>query len=66
MRFVKPLDTELLHEIFQKYDKILTVEDSCLHGGFGSFIIEFMSDNNYKSDVLRLGIPDEFINHGTQ
>ena len=66
MRFVKPLDTVLLHEIFQKFDKILTVEDSCLHGGFGSAIIEFMSDNNYKSDVLRLGIPDEFINHGTQ
>ena len=66
MRFVKPLDTELLHEIFQKYDKIITVEDSCLQGGFGSAIIEFMSDNNYKSDMVRLGIPDEFINHGTQ
>ena len=66
MRFVKPLDGELLHQIFQKFDKIITVEDSCLHGGFGSAIIEFMSDNNYKSDVLRLGIPDAFINHGTQ
>ena len=66
MRFVKPLDIALLHEIFQKFDKIITVEDSCLQGGFGSAIIEFMSDNNYKSDVLRLGIPDKFINHGTQ
>ena len=66
MRFVKPLDIALLHEIFQKFEKIITVEDSCLQGGFGSAIIEFMTDNNYKSDVLRLGIPDKFINHGTQ
>ena len=66
MRFVKPLDTELLHTIFQKFDKIITIEDGCLQGGFGSAIVEFMTDNNYKSDVIRLGIPDEFINHGTQ
>jgi len=66
MRFVKPIDTDLLHTIFQKFDKIITIEDACLQGGFGSAIIEFMVDNNYKSEVVRLGIPDEFINHGTQ
>ena len=66
MRFVKPLDTELLHDIFQKFDKVITIEDGCLQGGFGSAVVEFMIDNNYKSEVIRLGIPDEFINHGTQ
>ena len=66
MRFVKPIDKELLHTIFQKFDKVITIEDGCLQGGFGSAVIEFMVDNNYKSEVLRLGVPDEFINHGTQ
>ena len=66
MRFVKPIDKDLLHTIFQKFDKIITIEDGCLQGGFGSAVIEFMADNKYKSEVVRLGIPDEFINHGTQ
>ena len=66
MRFVKPLDDELLHKIFQKFDKIITIEDGCLQGGFGSAVIEFMTDNNYTSEVVRLGVPDEFINHGSQ
>ena len=66
MRFVKPIDKELLHTIFQKFDKVITIEDGCLQGGFGSAVIEFMVDNNYKTEVLRLGVPDEFINHGTQ
>ena len=66
MRFVKPIDKELLHIIFQKFDKIITVEDGCLQGGFGSAVIEFMVDNNYKSEVVRLGMPDYFFNHGTQ
>ena len=66
MRFVKPIDKDLLHTIFQKFDKIITIEDGCLQGGFGSAVIEFMADNKYKSEVIRLGIPDEFINHGTQ
>ena len=66
MRFVKPLDQKLLHQIFQNFEKVITIEDGCLQGGFGSAIIEFMTDNNYKSDIVRLGIPDEFINHGTQ
>jgi len=66
MRFVKPLDENLLHTIFQKFDKVITVEDACLQGGFGSTVLEFMADNNYKAEIVRLGIPDKFINHGTQ
>jgi len=66
MRFVKPIDKDLLHIISQKFDKIITIEDGCLQGGFGSAVIEFMADNKYKSEIIRLGIPDEFINHGTQ
>ena len=66
MRFVKPLDGIMLHEIFSKFNKIITVEDGCLMGGFGSSIIEFMADNNYHAEVIRLGIPDKYINHGTQ
>jgi len=66
MRFVKPLDEKLLHQIFQNFQKVITIEDGCLQAGFGSAIIEFMTDNNYKLDIVRLGIPDEFINHGTQ
>jgi 1-deoxy-D-xylulose-5-phosphate synthase len=66
MRFVKPLDETLLHEVFSKFDKVITVEDGCLMGGFGSAIIEFMVDQNYTSKVIRLGIPDQYIHHGTQ
>tara|TARA_B100000902_G_scaffold399064_1_gene468225 strand:+ start:19736 stop:21658 length:1923 start_codon:yes stop_codon:yes gene_type:complete len=66
MRFVKPLDQDLLHDIFQNYNNIITIEDGCLLGGFGSAIIEFMSDNSYNAKVVRLGVPDKFINHGTQ
>ncbi len=66
MRFLKPLDEQLLHNIFQKYDKIITVEDGCITGGLGSAVIEFMSDHNYSAQIKRLGIPDRFIEHGTQ
>lgn len=66
MRFVKPLDEKLLHEVFKKYDRVITVEDGCLMGGFGSAIVEFMTDNGYTANIQRLGIPDEFIEHGTQ
>ena len=66
MRFVKPLDAVLLHEIFQKYDKVVTIEDGCLMGGFGSAILEFMNEHNYTATVKRLGIPDRFFEHGTQ
>ncbi len=66
LRFVKPLDEMLLHEVFTKFDKIITVEDGCLMGGFGSAVLEFMADRGYKAEVVRLGIPDEYIHHGTQ
>jgi 1-deoxy-D-xylulose-5-phosphate synthase len=66
MRFAKPLDESLLKEVFAKFDKIITIEDGCLMGGFGSAIVEFMSDNGYRATVKRLGIPDEIIEHGTQ
>jgi len=66
MRFVKPLDEELLHEVFSKFNKIITVEDGCIEGGMGSAILEFMADNNYHAQVVRLGIPDRVIEHGEQ
>ncbi len=66
MRFVKPLDEELLHEVFEKHSRIITVEDGCLMGGFGSAIVEFMTDHDYTAQVRRLGIPDSIIEHGTQ
>jgi 1-deoxy-D-xylulose-5-phosphate synthase len=66
MRFVKPLDEALLHEVFASYAKVLTVEDGCLQGGFGSAIIEFMVDHNYHAEVRRLGIPDRIVEHGEQ
>ena len=66
MRFAKPLDEALLHEVFQKFDKIVTVEDGCLMGGFGSAVLEFMGDNGYSASIKRLGIPDAIIEHGEQ
>jgi len=66
MRFVKPLDMALLHTIFKKFDKIITVEDGNIVGGFGSAILEFAQENNYQNKTIkRLGIPDQFIEHGT-
>lgn len=66
MRFVKPIDEELLHEVFTHYDRVITVEDGCIMGGMGSAVLEFMAENGYSARVKRLGIPDEFIDHGTQ
>ena len=66
LRFVKPLDAVLLHEVFTKFKKVITIEDGCLMGGFGSAIIEFMVDQKYNSEIVRLGIPDEYVHHGTQ
>ena len=66
MRFVKPLDATLLHEIFYEFKTIITVEDGCLQGGFGSAVAEFMIDNHYTAQIVRLGIPDRFIEHGEQ
>lgn len=66
MRFVKPIDEMMLHEVFGKFDKVITVEDGCLMGGFGSAVIEFMADQKYSAEIVRLGIPDKYIQHGTQ
>lgn len=66
MRFVKPLDEAMLHEVFQKFDKVVTVEDGCLQGGFGSAILEFMIEHGYTAKVKRLGIPDRIVEHGSQ
>ena len=66
MRFVKPLDEEMLHEIFSEYRKVLTVEDGCIHGGFGSAILEFMAVHSYHADIKLLGIPDRVVEHGEQ
>lgn len=66
MRFVKPIDETMLHEVFTKFDKVITVEDGCLMGGFGAAVIEFMADQKYSAEVVRLGIPDKYIQHGTQ
>ena len=65
MRFVKPLDEQLLHKILKKYKRIMTVEDGTVKGGFGSAILEFISEHKYKNEVELLGIPDEFIEHGS-
>ncbi len=65
MRFVKPLDEELLHDIFKSHEPIVTIEDGSLKGGFGSAILEFAALHNYKNNITLLGIPDNFIEHGT-
>jgi 1-deoxy-D-xylulose-5-phosphate synthase len=66
MRFAKPLDKNLLHTIFKKFNKIITLENGTITGGFGSAVLEFMSEHNYQAQLKRLGIPDRFIEHGTQ
>lgn len=66
MRFAKPIDEVLLHEVFSKFKHVITVEDGCIQGGMGSAVLEFMADNGYQAQVKRLGIPDAFIEHGTQ
>ncbi|MEM8845833.1 MAG: 1-deoxy-D-xylulose-5-phosphate synthase [Bacteroidota bacterium] len=65
MRFVKPLDSEMLLTIFEQYHHIITVEDGCQTGGFGSAILEFASDNGIQKTITTIGIPDRFIEHGT-
>ncbi len=65
IRFVKPIDEELLHEVFSKFTKIVTVEDGTVVGGFGSAILEFMATHNYKAEVKILGIPDRLVEHGS-
>ncbi len=66
MRFAKPLDTNILDEIAARFTKVVTLEDNNLPGGFGSAVSEYFVDKNYKNDILRIGIPDKFVDHGTQ
>ncbi len=65
MRFAKPIDEEMLHEVFAKYNKIITIEDGTTIGGFGSAVLEFMAQHNYTAQVKMLGIPDRLVEHGT-
>lgn len=65
MRFAKPLDEALLHEALSAYDKIITVEDGTVAGGFGSAVLEFMAQHGYKNEIKILGIPDRIVEHGT-
>lgn len=64
MRFVKPIDEELLQEVFAQYDKIITLEDGCLIGGFGSAVLEYAAEQQYKGQIVRIGVPDAVIDHG--
>jgi 1-deoxy-D-xylulose-5-phosphate synthase len=66
MRFLKPLDNKLLKTVFTRFNKVITLEDASIVGGLGSAVIEYMNDNSYKAKVIRLGIPDRFVDHGTQ
>jgi 1-deoxy-D-xylulose-5-phosphate synthase len=66
MRFIKPLDTTILDDIAARHNKIVTLEESTLTGGFGSGVLEYFTEKNYKNDVLRIGLPDRFVDHGTQ
>lgn len=65
LRFLKPLDDALLHDICQHYERLITLEDGCVQGGMGSAVLEWMNDHGYALPVTRMGIPDEFIEHGT-
>ena len=65
MRFAKPLDEQMLHEVFAKFNKIITVEDGTVVGGFGSAVLEFMNEHDYKANVKILGIPDRLVEHGS-
>ena len=65
MRFVKPLDEKILHEVGKKFEKVITIEDGVIQGGFGSAVLEFFADNGYRVQTKRLGIPDTFVEHGT-
>ena len=65
MRFIKPLDEKILHEVGKTFDKVITIEDGVIQGGFGSAVLEFFADNGYRVQTKRLGIPDTFVEHGT-
>ena len=65
MRFLKPLDEDILHEVGQRFKRIVTIEDGARQGGLGSAVLEWMSDHGYTPQVTRLGLPDQFVEHGT-
>lgn len=65
MRFLKPIDTNILDRVGKEFKKVLTVEDGVINGGFGSAVLEYFADKGYKPDVIRIGLPDEFVTHGT-
>jgi 1-deoxy-D-xylulose-5-phosphate synthase len=65
-RFVKPLDTEMLDNIASKFDLIVTLEENQIQGGFGSAVLEYFAEKDYKNTIKLLGLPDKFIEHGTQ
>lgn len=66
MRFAKPLDEKYISSAAERFTKIVTLEENALRGGFGSAVLEYLCDNNFKNDVLRIGLPDKFVDHGTQ
>ena len=66
MRFAKPIDTDIIDSIVKRHNKIITLEENTISGGFGSGILEYMAEKGYKNDVLRFGLPDNFVEHGTQ
>jgi 1-deoxy-D-xylulose-5-phosphate synthase len=66
MRFVKPIDLDMLDEIASRFEKIVTLEESTLMGGFGSGVLEYFTERKYKNEILRIGLPDKFVDHGTQ
>lgn len=65
MRFLKPIDTNILDKVGREFQKVLTVEDGIINGGFGSAVLEYFADKGYKPDIIRIGLPDEFVPHGT-
>ena len=65
MRFLKPIDQDILHTVGKNFSRIITLEDGVVSGGLGSAVLEFMSENDYTPHVTRLGLPDEFVEHGT-
>ena len=65
MRFLKPLDENLLHEIGKKFKRIVTLEDGVRNGGLGSAVLEWMEDHGYYPEIIRLGLPDKFVEQGT-
>lgn len=66
MRFVKPLDADMIDDIASRHSRIVTLEENNLPGGFGSAVVEYLAEKNLKNDVLRIGLPDKFVDHGTQ